>query len=60
MGAATLVPVEEYLNTSYPDREYVDGEVVERDLGEKTHAHFRGILSSTSALDVRNGNNGFT
>jgi len=37
--AATLIPVEEYLNTSYdPDREYVDGEVVERNLGEKTHS----------------------
>jgi Uma2 family endonuclease len=38
-SAATLIPVEEYLNTSYdPDREYVDGEVVERNLGEKTHS----------------------
>jgi len=39
MGTATLVPVEEYLKTSYdPDREYVDGELVERNLGEKTHS----------------------
>jgi Uma2 family endonuclease len=39
MGAATLIPVEEYLHTNYdPDREYVDGEVVERNLGEKTHS----------------------
>jgi Uma2 family endonuclease len=38
MGAATLISVEEYLHTNYdPDREYVDGEVVERNLGEKTH-----------------------
>jgi len=45
MGAATLVPVEEYLNTSYdPDREYVDGEVVERNLGEKTHSTIQGNL----------------
>ena len=37
--AATLIPVEEYLRTNYdPDREYVDGEVVERNLGEKTHS----------------------
>ncbi len=36
---ATLTSVEEYLQTSYdPDREYVDGEVVERNLGEKTHS----------------------
>jgi len=39
MGAATLISVEEYLHTNYdPDREYVDGEVVERNLGEKTHS----------------------
>ena len=43
--AATLIPVEEYLNTSYdPDREYVDGEVVERNLGEKTHSAIQGNL----------------
>jgi Uma2 family endonuclease len=43
--AATLIPVEEYLNTSYdPDREYVDGEVVERNLGEKTHSTIQGNL----------------
>jgi Uma2 family endonuclease len=38
MGAATLVSVEEYLSTSYsPDREYLDGRIVERNLGERTH-----------------------
>jgi len=38
MGAATLVSVEDYLGTSYsPDREYIDGRIVERNLGEKTH-----------------------
>ena len=43
--AATLIPVEEYLNTSYdPDREYVDGEVVERNLGEKTHSRIQRKL----------------
>jgi len=43
MGTATLIPVEEYLNTSYdPDREYVDGEVAERNLGEKTHSTIQG------------------
>jgi Uma2 family endonuclease len=45
MGSATLTPVEEYLNTSYdPDREYVDGEVVERNLGEKTHGRIQRKL----------------
>jgi Uma2 family endonuclease len=36
----TLVSVEEYLNSSYegPDREYIDGRIVERNLGEKDHS----------------------
>jgi len=36
----TLVSVEDYLSTSYPDgdREYVDGQVVERNVGEIEHA----------------------
>ena len=39
MGAATLVSVEEYLSTSFsPDREYIDGRIVERNLGEKPHS----------------------
>jgi Uma2 family endonuclease len=45
MGAATLVSVEEYLHTNYdPDREYVDGEVVERNLGERTHGRIQKKL----------------
>lgn len=45
MGAATLVSVEEYLRTSYsPDREYVDGRIVERNLGEKTHSSIQRNL----------------
>ena len=43
MQAATLVPVEEYLRTNYdPDCEYVDGQIVERNLGEKTHSRIQG------------------
>jgi Uma2 family endonuclease len=41
MGVKTeaLVPVEEYLRTTYdPDCEYVDGEVLERNLGERDHS----------------------
>jgi Uma2 family endonuclease len=45
MGAATLVSIEEYLSTSYsPDREYIDGRIVERNLGEKTHSTIQGNL----------------
>jgi Uma2 family endonuclease len=39
MATATQVSVEEYLRTSYePDREYVDGEVLDRNVGEKGHS----------------------
>jgi len=47
MGAATtLISVEEYLRTSFQDgdREYVDGEIVERNLGEKSHSKTQGEL----------------
>jgi len=38
MASRTLISVEEYLRTSYrPDCDYVDGEVLERNVGEKTH-----------------------
>jgi Uma2 family endonuclease len=37
---STLVSIEEYLRTSFDDgdREYVDGVIVERNLGEKDHS----------------------
>jgi Uma2 family endonuclease len=43
MKAAALVPVEEYLRTTYrPDCDYVDGEVLERNVGEKDHSTLQG------------------
>ena len=37
--STVLVALEEYLNTSYsPDREYVDGVVVERNVGDRSHS----------------------
>jgi Uma2 family endonuclease len=46
MKAATLVPVEEYLRTTYrPDRDYVDGEVQKRNLGEHDHADLQTELA---------------
>jgi Uma2 family endonuclease len=43
MAARTLISVEEYLSTSYrPDCDYVDGEVVERNVGEKDHSSLQG------------------
>lgn len=45
MATRTVVPVEEYLHTDYsPDREYVDGEVQERNLGEYDHASLQDAL----------------
>jgi Uma2 family endonuclease len=38
MATSTQIPVEEYLRTSYdPDCEYVDGEVLDRNVGEQDH-----------------------
>ena len=37
--STALVSIEEYLDTSYsPDREYVDGAIVERHVGERPHS----------------------
>ena len=46
MGTTALVPVEEYLSTSYPDgdREYVDGQIVERNMGERHHARIQSLI----------------
>lgn len=45
MASTTLISVEEYLSTSYdPDREYVDGEVIERNMGELDHAGLQGLM----------------
>jgi Uma2 family endonuclease len=39
MAPSTQISVDEYLKTTYrPDRDYVIGEVVERNLGEYTHS----------------------
>lgn len=47
MERSTLIPVEEYLSTSYrPDREYVDGQLLERNVGEKDHSKLQMALSA--------------
>ena len=47
MTTATLVPVDEYLATSYePDREYVDGQLLERNVGEHDHSLLQTILAA--------------
>jgi Uma2 family endonuclease len=41
-----LIPVEEYLNTSYsPDREYRDGIVLERNVGDEGHSSLQALLT---------------
>ena len=45
MAASTQISVEEYLHTVYrPDRDYVDGVVEERNLGERDHSWVQGNL----------------
>jgi Uma2 family endonuclease len=45
MAIGTFVSVEEYLRTSYrPDCDYVEGEVQERNLGEKDHSRTQGRI----------------
>jgi hypothetical protein len=44
--APTLVPLSEYLNTSYrPDCDYLDGELLERNVGEWDHSRLQMLLS---------------
>ncbi len=45
MKTQEFVPVEEYLRSVYrPDRDYVDGEVLERNWGERDHSTLQGEL----------------
>jgi Uma2 family endonuclease len=47
MATRTLISVEEYLETSYrPDRDYVDGEVVERNLGTRDHGWLQTAIAA--------------
>ena len=46
MATTTHIPLSEYLQTSYrPDREYVDGEVRERNVGRFEHARIQALLT---------------
>jgi Uma2 family endonuclease len=43
--ASVMVPLEEYLETSYrPDCDWIDGEVIERNMGEKPHNRIQQFL----------------
>jgi Uma2 family endonuclease len=46
MATIFHIPLREYLDTSYrPDREYVDGEVKERNVGKWEHARVQWLLA---------------
>jgi len=58
MGTKTLMSVEEYLHTTFDgaDREYLDGEVVERNMGNKSHGRIQGrFIICLSAEEARTG-----
>lgn len=43
--APSLVPLEEYMRTSYsPDCEYIDGVILERNVGQGKHAYTQGKI----------------
>jgi len=45
MATSTSVALDIYLHTSYdPDMEYVDGALVERNVGERRHSRLQGLL----------------
>jgi Uma2 family endonuclease len=46
VSVATAVPVSEYLSTSYrPDCDYLEGELLERNVGERDHSLMQMALS---------------
>ena len=47
MATLAMLPVEEYLRTAYdPDMEYVDGQLVERNVGEYFHSRLQLLLAA--------------
>lgn len=54
MAAATIVPVEEYLRSSYvPDVEYLDAHLVGRNVGEWRHGRLQGLVFAVSPHPAR-------
>ncbi len=47
MATSVMIPIAEYLATSYrPDREYIDGEIVERNMGSWEHGRVQMLLAA--------------
>ena len=54
MATIVSIPVEQYLRTSYrPDCDYVDGEVQERNLGERWHSSVQMMIGVIFGRHVR-------
>jgi Uma2 family endonuclease len=56
--SAALIPLDEYMSTSYsPDCEYLDGVVVERNVGKGRHAYTQGklLLKLTAQIAGKKG-----
>jgi Uma2 family endonuclease len=54
MATSSAVPVEEYLRTTYhPDMEYLEGQLVERHVGEYFHSSLQSLLAATLSLRER-------
>jgi Uma2 family endonuclease len=46
MAVGTLVPIEEYLSSTYhPDREYIEGELLDRNMGEFDHSGLQALIT---------------
>jgi len=46
MASAIQIPISEYIETTYqPDCEYIDGEVLERNVGKWSHARVQWLLA---------------
>jgi Uma2 family endonuclease len=57
MATSVLVSIAEYLKTSYrPDREYIDGQIVERNMGKWEHARIQALLTMWFGLHERDWN----
>ncbi|MCW5978937.1 MAG: Uma2 family endonuclease [Bryobacteraceae bacterium] len=47
MATGALISVAEYLSSSYtPDVDFVEGELLERNVGEKDHSRVQGLLTA--------------
>jgi Uma2 family endonuclease len=47
MATSTQISLLEYMKTSYrPDREYIDGELLDRNVGKWEHARLQFLLAS--------------